>query len=192
MEIKELFPDIILIDKTTSEELQVITQELQSAKPEISKIIREGTWGDNITTTFICCKDVIKDYNLFNLKNFIEPRVKEYLKTYNYYKKITSFYLTESWLNISYTNNFQNTHIHRASHSMICGVFYVDVKSENSGNLTFIPGLNEEMLKGHYEVTPETGKIVIFHGALPHCVKYNRSDTPRVSISFNYSVNLDN
>jgi uncharacterized protein (TIGR02466 family) len=190
MEILSLFPDYLLVDHASDQELSDIREELWLKKTEISKLITQGTWGDNISTTVDLCKNVIKQFNLIKLESFIEPRIHAYLKTYTLYKDVSKISLFESWVNFSNRYSFQNLHIHPPWHSTVSGVFFVEVP-ENCGNTVFVPGLVEEDLKGSYEVKPEPGKLLIFHGSLPHMVRVNNSTSSRISISFNYSLKID-
>ena len=107
-------------------------------------------------------------------------------------------FVSNSWININKKGNKNNSHIH--SQSLFSGVYYVKAE-ENCGNIFFDRNVMDMFLIGAAPVKesrplnsckvihkPVTGKIIIFPSYLVHYVEENLSDTDRISIAFNCSV----
>ena len=91
----------------------------------------------------------------------------------------------------------QEFHIHPNHHFSL--VYYVSV-NDNSGNIIFrspesatdmfmLPSGNETLASMKtVSIKPEVGTLLIFRSNLLHMVEKNKSNQPRVSISFNVSL----
>jgi uncharacterized protein (TIGR02466 family) len=107
--------------------------------------------------------------------------------------------IDNSWININKRGNFNRPHIHPGA--IFSGVVYINC-SKDSGNINFLNPVKShiyhiedsivENFNGfnsqRYFQTPEVGKLLFFPGWLEHYVDPNDSDTDRVSISFNTTV----
>jgi len=82
------------------------------------------------------------------------------------------------WFNLAQPNEATGVHDH-AKLSALSGVVYL-VCEKNSGNL-FFPKDGEPDL----EITPKTGKLVLFEPWMKHGVRPNLSDSARLSLAFN-------
>lgn len=99
------------------------------------------------------------------------------------------------WLNINPPGAYNELHHHLGS--VLSGVYYVDAQ-DNQGNIQFertdgaeyhIPAQIEK--ETYYTCTratyaAKTGALYIFPSWLKHSVQGNRSNSDRISISFNY------
>lgn len=99
------------------------------------------------------------------------------------------------WINISGKHHYNIIHTHPFSH--YSGVFYVK-SHENCGEITFYrPAMeSQECYFRHYEIKesknilhnktyfPKEGRLLLFPSTLEHGVEMNRSDSDRISISF--------
>jgi len=101
------------------------------------------------------------------------------------------------WININPPGSYNNLHNHVGS--VLSGVYYVDA-NENQGNIQF-----ERSDNGEYHIpeiidketyftctratyAAKTGALYIFPSWLKHSVQGNKSNTDRISISFNYGI----
>lgn len=186
MQKQEIFPDIIATDIASGNILSNILKELEDNKGHIISHMAPNSWSDNITSTFVSCKNIIEELGLNTLKFFLDTKVSEYLSLIPFYSDRYKTTLIESWVNVSSKNNFQDWHTHETFFSVVSGVFYIQTNGQD-GDLIFSPGFENHM-KGTYIVRPQVGKLVLFEGRLPHRVAYNKSNSERVSLSFNYKI----
>lgn len=159
-----------------SEEVKnAINKEYEDKRAEIEKNLITGTWADNIASTFDAEKNLIEAFNLHELKKFILASAKE----------LTSkpLILKESWVNYSAMHNYQEYHKH--GYVGISGVYYLNTNEED-GRLRFhtlLPPFEDTDNFVYYQ--PQEGKIILFPSWAPHSVETNKTDSVRVSISFN-------
>jgi len=102
-----------------------------------------------------------------------------------------------SWINLAPPGEYQEYHIHNASHFSI--VYYVKTP-KNSGNLVFkshradknmypLPVESYTMASSlTYTLEPVENRLIIFRSDLLHMVEKNKSDEDRVSISCNFHL----
>jgi len=102
------------------------------------------------------------------------------------------------WFNVNVKGNYNTVHNHQ--HSILSGVYYVDIPDHNMGAIEFyrdddaqyyIPeNLNRynqfTSTKATYQA--QTGLLLIFPSWLKHFVQVNQSDLPRISMSFNTEI----
>ena len=101
------------------------------------------------------------------------------------------------WLNINPPGAYNTMHNHVGA--TLSGVYYVEAEN-NQGNIIFQRGDNGEYHIPQYvedytyytstqaTYRCKTGALYFFPGWLNHSVEGNRSNTDRISISFNYGV----
>ena len=104
---------------------------------------------------------------------------------------------TESWINLAEAGNYQEYHIHPASHFSV--VYYVN-SPDNSGNIIFksheaisdmFPIPADILTPANYKTysyTPKNNDLLIFRSNLNHMVEKNISNEDRVSISANFCL----
>ena len=102
------------------------------------------------------------------------------------------------WINVNYKNSWNLPHQH--PNSNFSGVFYLEVPKD-SGNLIFfrndsnsfsLPPNNvfEQDTDFHesFLVQPKDNLFIVFPSHLNHMVEMNQNDLPRISVSFNLSI----
>lgn len=119
---------------------------------------------------------------------------------HNNYKDL-KIEVINAWANVNRFKDFNISHYHDRS-NWSC-VYYVTVP-DDSGKIVFIdPRISRSMVtennlvrnydnlsqSSEYYVHPLEGRFIIFPSWLVHYVEPNQSDSPRVSISFNVSLN---
>lgn len=187
MKAEYLFPSILVTEKLSSNLFLEIKKEIEENSEELYPLLESDVWGDNVQSTHNKCKCIITQLNLQKTGGALIPLVNEYLNGYLFKNKRTSLSLHSSWINVVKPAGYQNTHIHNSN--LISGVLYIDVPL-NSGSIEFSPSIHEIYYKSCYDLTPESGHVVIFHGMTPHRVKHNKSLFNRISLSFNYEYKL--
>jgi len=111
-----------------------------------------------------------------NLKNFIFSKVE----------------IEIMWSNINYKGDINWPHTHSAD---IAGVFYVDVH-DDCGNLELNSfAYNKQhklscylLQKNLLSIKPQNNLLVLFDSDCYHSVSKNKSNKPRISISFNVKI----
>jgi len=106
--------------------------------------------------------------------------------------------ICDYWWNINKKGDYNHVHHHRDS--VLSGVYYIDIPDENMGNIhferednaqfflpRFMPKRNHiSAIRATYK--PMSGGILIFPSWVVHSVEGNKSDKPRISMSFNTSI----
>jgi len=101
------------------------------------------------------------------------------------------------WINISGQNHYNVSHTHPMSH--LTGVFYIKCL-ENCGNIEFISSSNandiqelsyrknkikdDNLMYESMSFSPVEGRLLLFPSSLIHLVCLNKSNSDRMSISF--------
>tara|TARA_Y100001973_G_C5175760_1_gene321803 strand:+ start:1071 stop:1643 length:573 start_codon:yes stop_codon:yes gene_type:complete len=107
--------------------------------------------------------------------------------------KFTDLTIKKFWANINYENDINWPHKHQDD---LSGVFYLQVP-ENSGDLV-LQNLNYDInnkISFHLQnssiivIKPIKNKLILFDSNCTHLVTKNNSKQPRISISFNISIN---
>lgn len=104
--------------------------------------------------------------------------------------------LTESWVNIHSTDNYQEPHVH--PNSVISGVYYVKAPKQSGDFVVYSPykyTMLSPPMTGHFPLTatnhaipPEEGLAIMFRSSVEHSVMSNKSNQERMSISFNFTM----
>jgi uncharacterized protein (TIGR02466 family) len=116
-------------------------------------------------------------------------------------EKCSKYYITNIWANINGTNHYNDMHNH--PEACLSGVLWVSCP-EKSGNFVFenpnVYGQHsiltaakddvQESLNYYHTLyfTPKDGQMLIFPSDLRHCVRPNKSDQDRITISFNINI----
>ena len=106
--------------------------------------------------------------------------------------------ISDYWWNINKKGDYNHLHDHRDS--ILSGVYYIDIGDENMGNIHFEREDNAEFFlprvmpkRNHISAVratykPMSGGLLIFPSWVRHSVDGNKSDKPRISMSFNTSI----
>tara|TARA_R110001606_G_scaffold3644_3_gene17126 strand:+ start:674 stop:1288 length:615 start_codon:yes stop_codon:yes gene_type:complete len=135
------------------------------------------------------------------LKAFLDSEAEAYARDLHWDMQDQTLELNGLWVNILGESGSHSGHIHPGS--VISGTYYVTIP-EGAGQLKFEdPRLAFMMAAPQPEddapeaarrfvyVTPTQGHAMFWESWLRHEVMPNRSDIPRLSISFNYAVKRD-
>ena len=166
MQLANLFPPPVFFSKVDN--FKVIQDELQSSYDKLKFTrfndvhwVNEDGFAGNVIGS--------------NLK-------KEIVKNVGLYTGLQS-YVYSSWFAKFQKHDYG--HVHHHGRANIAGVYYFKLKG-STGNLFFqspTPGLDGE--GGASEIVCEEGELVLFPGWLLHGITTNKSDTDRISVSFN-------
>jgi len=116
------------------------------------------------------------------------------------YNPTSCFTVLENlWINVNRRYHSNAVHIH--DNSFISGAFYLEAKP-GQGDIHFYKSYSQDyaiasaatiaqytqLNSSAISFTPETGKLIMFPGWLPHGVNQNETDSDRISISFNTKI----
>tara|TARA_R110002020_G_scaffold9522_2_gene37333 strand:+ start:12909 stop:13463 length:555 start_codon:yes stop_codon:yes gene_type:complete len=137
----------------------------------------DKTWNCNLRTSVNITLNILNIPALFNLKTQIMSHITQYMFAK---EKYYDGYITGSWVNIYEKNYFQEFHTHDDEiFKYISGVCYL---TENNSEIE----LKDPFNKGHKQIKPKLGDIILFDDVTPHRVIPNENDELRVSLAFNF------
>lgn len=162
---------------------------------EIQKTVRNGdTWLSNTYNT-LGSYDTSNDSYYKKIVDVTVDSIKNVAKEYGVYTDNVE--CTDSWLNVSDQNSFQEYHLHAGNH--FSAVYYINVP-EDSGNIVFrsaetqtdmfpLPASEHTLANSKsFIVEPEAGDLLIFRSNVLHMVTINKSNEPRVTMAMNFIV----
>lgn len=127
------------------------------------------------------------------LHDALQPEAERFAKAQGWKIKGLSLRMNTCWMNIMPRNAHHSLHLH--PHSVISGTYYVSVpkgsvalRLEDPRMPYYMAAPVRENQSLFHEVVPKAGGFVLFESWLRHEVPPNNSDKPRVSVSFNYSL----
>ena len=104
-------------------------------------------------------------------------------------------YITQSWLNWTYSNGYHHTHSHQ--NSIISGVFYINA-DKTVDNITFgrqkhrivelYPKQFNDYNSDEVDFKVTTGELLLFPSELQHRVNNTKGNNKRISLAFNSFV----
>lgn len=170
-------------------------------KKDVDVFISQGIETYN---PWIC--DVETTLDLFNIfdeerfswfKEFLLEKIYQYLIDNNVEKINYDEYMIEGWLNFYKKGQYQEIHDHAPSRVSGNILIQSHSESEESGQFVFYntknPKIKSSQLQSnnnasfseHWRFDPIPGHMLIFPSYLPHLVTHNKTDTTRISLSFN-------
>tara|TARA_R110002096_G_scaffold434702_1_gene657575 strand:- start:601 stop:1221 length:621 start_codon:yes stop_codon:yes gene_type:complete len=166
------------------------------------EVIKSFEMGENLSNRHSINHNVLDDERLVGLKSFIEDSLKVYISETICPSPDMTYYITNSWINI--TQGGQHHQVHSHQNSIVSGTFYVDVENDKD-KITFTqeatqnPLMSDMMIHDidirtpynclEWDVPIQTGQLLFFPSSVRHGVP-PREDrtTDRISLSFNTFV----
>ncbi len=181
-----IFQDSILIKDVNNKELdetivKILQNEMQDNQGNFFSNMG-GYQTKNIHNNIIC-DTLLKESAGLIIENYKLTKVKITMKNL--------------WINQNNKNNFNTPHIHQLSN--FSGVYYVEVSDKN-GELIFFRGdksnqileiqsfIKDKDFYEEYHVKPLKNQLIIFPSHLMHMVKPHFEEKPRISVSFNITI----
>jgi uncharacterized protein (TIGR02466 family) len=177
-EIRSIFPDPLY--SSTFE----ITQE------QIN-FVKNLEYTQNVHNSFSKNKFVLDYPELKSLKNFIELHLNSYYKNILGAGDELKPFITQSWVNRSFQNEFHHPHTH--SNCNVSGVFYIEVNEgdrlcfSRRNNLyhKIYPKVINEFNAFELFVPVKNNLLYLFPQDVYHRVPENENNKPRYSLAFN-------
>ena len=120
--------------------------------------------------------NMLTDANCFDLNNLIAT-IQTNIKKSN--APLNEMELNNIWININNKGDWNSPHSH--PQSSLAGVYHVTDTNEQSGQLHIL----RDNTGAHISCSYSAGTIILFSSHLLHYVSPNKTDTPRVTLSFN-------
>jgi uncharacterized protein (TIGR02466 family) len=184
-----IFPKTILrsqLDRDfTTEELEFVKEQEMFCIPNIA----------NIQTAK---KYILNFPQMCDIKNIILEKLEFYFREVLCVDDNLNVYLTQSWLNYSYTGGYH--HLHSHPNSFLSGVLYIQAEAEkdkivfkdqnsivDNGFFKIFEQVKEENIYNapSWFFPVKTGEIIIFPSTLEHHVPETESENVRISLAFN-------
>jgi uncharacterized protein (TIGR02466 family) len=127
-------------------------------------------------------------------QELLQPQAEAFAKALGWNLKGSELEMESCWMNIMPKHTYHPLHLH--PHSVLSGAYYVtapkgsvSLKLEDPRMGLFMNAPTKVKGPGlFHEITAKAGAFVLFESWLRHEVPPNQSDTPRISISFNFDL----
>jgi len=128
----------------------------------------------------------------------LQPHADSFAKAQGWNLKDLELRMTHLWVNIMPEHTYHTLHLH--PHSVISGAYYIQTPPKSvplkieDPRMSFYMNapLRENPTPAHeklyYEVKAQSGDFVMFESWVRHEVPPNQSKKPRISLSFNFSL----
>lgn len=188
------FPTPVWWEQTTIDPgpMLDLCHRLQQENPTGRKLSNEGGWQSN-------------DFRpgtypeMQQLEDKIIEQAHNSLRDYGYSEQFSIITIENFWFNINRKGNSNAVHIH--DNSFLSGCFYLKA-TPNQGNITFYKNhamdyivASQAVIERYTPISasaiafdPQTGKLVMFPGYLPHGVGHNPTNEDRISVAFNIKL----
>lgn len=165
---------------------------LQKQDPQGRKLSNQGGWQSNDFRPRT--HDALKV-----LEDKIIEQAEQCVRDFGYREDLCFVDIENLWFNINHKNHTNAVHTH--DNSFISGVFYLKAKP-GQGNINFYKSYSQDFITASQapigkftslsasamSFVPQTQKLILFPGWLPHGVERNELDEDRISISFNVRI----
>lgn len=195
MKTKMIFPTTIAqgslpkaqgLKKSLLKDIELISKEDKLGR-EWSKTNYRGGY-----TSYASLNNLHHRYPSFmEFEKLMAKEAEGFAKKLGWNLKGLELQMTDCWANIMPQGTYHTLHFH--PHSVLSGAFYVTTPPDSVALKLEDPRMaffmNAPQGKSLYvEIPAEEGKFVLFESWMRHEVPPNPSKKPRISISFNYSL----
>ena len=168
---------------------------LQTAKRFREKKELLSTWNCDTFTTSHGIYDLKDDHKMAPLLNEFKIQIDHVSRTFYGFRN-PDIIQQNCWLNLALLGEYQEYHLHEFSDFSLV---YYPIVDENTGAIVFRDSTEKRMTpispKTHSDANNTTWKynpirhdLIIFRSYQEHMVLKNKSNSPRVSISANFTV----
>jgi len=186
------------LSPTESAELEDIIKGRNTSQKEVTAGQTSSNYNSQTNNSFAHNKSVFET-KFANLKEYCENHIKIYVKeVFGNHDKGLTFYITQSWVNITKPGETHGLHWHM--NSIISGVFYISV--QEGDHISFFDPfykLKNIILIDHeeiqawnsdmYRINVTNNELILFPSWLDHGITQNESaTTDRISLAFNVFV----
>lgn len=200
---ENLFPTLVYRGQLTGKEKlnKSLLSDVESfsAQDKMGKAWSKENYREGYTSYASLSDMQFRSPTFTRFAELMQPHAKAFAKRLGWKLKGCHLQMTSCWMNVMAANTYHPLHLH--PHSVISGTYYVSTPKGSSGLKIEDPRMplymNAPVREGqaksdlYYMISPKAGAFVLFESWLRHEVPPNRSTGPRISISFNYSIEND-
>jgi uncharacterized protein (TIGR02466 family) len=199
--LQNWFPTPIYCDFIDDPALSQIQTDLLTAVADLknkNQFSKNKNWSSStISISDISFnKDFLDDYQLDSFLNELSRHVYKYMELIETPgSKIKEFKIMQSWITQSLRG--EHSHVHSHGSCDLSGAYYIQTNGED-GNIFFKSPNRLLGTSWPFEHMPElavykpqVGKLLLFPSWLEHGVQENRTDSERLSLSFNIAFARD-
>jgi len=189
------FPTPVWWEDTQDIEIEPILKlcyQLKEQNPAGRKLSNQGGWQSNDFEAGTYSE-------LKSLEEKIMNQASNCVRDYGYDESECLLGIGNLWVNFNGLNNTNSVHIH--DNAFVSGVFYVKAKP-GQGSINLYKCYSQDYIVSSQarvanytpisasaiSYQPQTGKLIMFPGYLPHGVERNELNEDRISISFNVKL----
>jgi uncharacterized protein (TIGR02466 family) len=187
---KGIFPNANSLNRILLDEIAMFSQQDKMGQQWSKQNYRGGY------TSYGSLSDMqFRSPGFSRFADLLQPQVESFSKTLGWKLRGTKLTMNACWFNIMPKHTYHSLHLH--PHSVISGAYYVSVpkgsvslklEDPRMGLYMNAPVRQTKGMGLYHEVIPRPGSFVLFESWLRHEVPPNQSNLPRISISFNFSV----
>ena len=199
--IENWFSVPIMIHQVMGSALYKVQKEIDNAIPIVKQKDLSNPWGDGVKTDFKYELNAcfLRDYECNTLVEIVDSLTQNFLTAHDVEQKYGKIGLLNSWINFSNRGDYQYDHNHETEmysdvECYISGAYFYKTNGED-GDLSFkSPNVMHtttlDIFTKHPRANfkPQVGKILLFPSWLEHRVNLNKTDSERISISFNMGM----
>jgi uncharacterized protein (TIGR02466 family) len=195
MPVEQWFAVPIYFDNVKDPVFTEIQKELTTAFDHInSKDGFADPWNEDkmSVSTGSFAQNVIEEYDLTAFKAELYKHVQRYLESVGKPMPDLKYEIRDSWM--TYLQKGSYAHKHNHGWFDVSGVYYFKSETDDSQIYFHTPAveMTTSFLTNEYGVEvrfkPEVGKLILFPSFLPHGVTTKKTDSERVSLSFNIII----
>ena len=199
MKFTPLFPTLIAHGRLPG--AAALNRQLEKEIAELQKQDRVGRhWSkENYRggyTSYASLSDLhFRTPTFAKVAELLQPFAEKFGKGQGWTLKDNPLEMNSLWMNVMPRHTYHTLHLH--PHSVISGAYYVrapkgsvalKLEDPRMGLYMNAPVRNSKNAGLYHKVEAEAGTFVLFESWLRHEVPPNQSETPRISLSFNYSL----
>tara|TARA_Y100000588_G_C14226058_1_gene913175 strand:- start:1015 stop:1620 length:606 start_codon:yes stop_codon:yes gene_type:complete len=192
-----LFPTVV--QTTDIENADVLNQRLVKAVSTLQTQVpntKPDDWACSVYTTLHSEIDLLEIHPFSEMKTIVLREISRYADAMHMHAPAANLRILDAWINVYETGDSQEMHIHK--NSVFSGIYYVQApegcsevmfRSSEADTMIDPPKTATDDLNATEALFPAiAGQMIIFRSNLQHCVLSNKTEAPRVSLSFNVDI----
>lgn len=182
----KIFPSTFLyIENALTEDKQSELYRILKQTEQECPLVKPKQWTCDVLTTF--------DYQNIHLNNFIKNEFTDYITAYlreEHGIESSSDTTMQAWINKYSQNQYQEIHRHLAPSVILCGIYILQQEQNSTSPLQFFDpnktfkescGIRTIVEKPNFK----NNNLILFPPYIEHYVEKVKTNTDRITISFN-------
>ena len=192
-----MFPTVV--QTTDIENATALNDRLLPAVAALQRQVpntKPDDWACSVYTTLHSDLDLFAIDPFSEVKPFALREISRYAETMHMHAPIENLRVLDAWINVYHLGDSQEMHVHQ--NSVFSGIYYIQAppgcapvqfRSPEADVMIDPPRTDVDELNSTDAQFPAvTGQMIIFRSHLRHAVLMNRTEAPRISLSFNVDI----